>query len=85
MRDMNKKLRRELGEKRARRILKIRKAMAHYHPEWFSEDGKFYKKLINTRVPCSCAFCGNPRKYFGEITLQERKSYLDYLDNLDLT
>jgi rubredoxin len=25
----------------------------------------------NTRVPCSCPLCGNPRKHFNEITNQE--------------
>jgi len=24
------------------------------------------------RKPCSCPECGNPRKYFGELTIQER-------------
>lgn len=26
-----------------------------------------------TPVPCSCCMCGNPRKYFGERTVQERR------------
>jgi len=25
------------------------------------------------RKPCSCWMCGNPRRYFGEITVQERR------------
>ena len=28
---------------------------------------------VNTPTPCSCYMCGNPRKYFGELTIQERK------------
>lgn len=37
----------------------------------------------NTRANCSCHMCGNSRKYFGEITIQEKrqldifKSYRD--------
>jgi len=27
------------------------------------------------RTPCSCYMCGNPRKYFKELTIQERKFY----------
>lgn len=23
--------------------------------------------------PCSCMACGNPRKYFGEVTVQEKR------------
>lgn len=31
-------------------------------------------KVINTPTPCSCPMCGNPRRYFGELTLQERRN-----------
>lgn len=27
--------------------------------------------LATTPVPCSCPMCGNPRKYFGQRTIQE--------------
>ena len=40
-------------------------------------DEVFYKMMINTPTPCSCFMCGNPRRHFGERTLQERKSDLD--------
>ena len=26
--------------------------------------------------PCSCTCCGNPRRHFGELTIQERKANL---------
>ncbi|NLD69040.1 MAG: hypothetical protein GX644_09520 [Limnobacter sp.] len=29
--------------------------------------------LANTATPCSCWLCGNPRRLFGEPTLQERR------------
>lgn len=29
--------------------------------------------IAQTRALCSCWMCGNPRKYFGDITLQERR------------
>lgn len=29
--------------------------------------------VVSTAAPCSCAMCGNPRKYFGELTAQERR------------
>ena len=32
-------------------------------------------KHRNTTKLCSCAMCGNPRKHFGEKTLQERIFY----------
>lgn len=27
----------------------------------------------NNRTPCSCAGCGNQRRHFGDITMQERR------------
>ena len=34
---------------------------------------------------CSCHMCGNPRKYFGEVTLQEKKAdeFSKVLDTLE--
>jgi sensor c-di-GMP phosphodiesterase-like protein len=29
--------------------------------------------LAKNNTVCSCWMCGNPRKYFGEVTVQERK------------
>ena len=29
---------------------------------------------VNTATPCSCALCGNPRRYFSERSIQERRS-----------
>jgi hypothetical protein len=28
-----------------------------------------------------CACCGNPRKFFGELTIQERRMYQDAINN----
>lgn len=30
-----------------------------------------------TPKPCSCFMCGNPRKWFGEKSIQERRFYQD--------
>jgi hypothetical protein len=37
-------------------------------------------KLAHCRTPCSCWMCGNPRRYSGEVTLQERRAALTALD-----
>lgn len=34
-------------------------------------------KRSTTRVPCSCHMCGNPRKFSGEVTIQEKKQSYD--------
>lgn len=33
-------------------------------------------RMVRMRGYCSCGMCGNPRKYDGELTIQERK-FLD--------
>lgn len=31
-------------------------------------------KAIDTPTPCSCMLCGNPRRKFGERSIQERSA-----------
>lgn len=49
----------------------------HIH-EWAS-------KMAITPKPCSCFGCGNPRRHFGELTLQEIKAndFWDYDEDED--
>ncbi len=35
---------------------------------------KFLSMCVTTAAICSCAMCGNPRKYFKEMTVQERRA-----------
>lgn len=81
---MNKHLRRLEGLKKARRLLGIYRAkFSNRHmsePDYFSEGGEYEKGLIKTHVPCSCTMCGNPRRHFGERTIQEKKAFLDEID-----
>lgn len=37
-------------------------------------------KLAGTATVCSCWMCGNPRKYFGEITHQETLAALNFTE-----
>ena len=41
--------------------------------EWYEKVAK----LSETRAPCSCHMCGNPRKHYKEITIQERRFFSD--------
>lgn len=52
---------------------------------FLSEDGKFFKKLIYTRTFCSCYAYGNPRRYSGEKTRQEKLSDLEFQEQILLT
>lgn len=51
----------------AQRIKAKRKA-DHYTSPRAARSPKAYK----TPTPCSCWMCGNPRKWFGDVTVQER-------------
>lgn len=37
------------------------------------QDGRERGAVIDTPAPCSCWMCGNPRRYLGELTVQERR------------
>ena len=39
-------------------------------------------QLANTAMLCSCWMCGNPRKYFGEITRQEALANLNFIEQI---
>jgi len=68
---LNKLQRRQEGIKRAKRVLLVLRGSACVNKEYYSDDGEYFHKLIKTRVPCSCPFCGNPRRHFGIVTRQE--------------
>ena len=36
-------------------------------------EGKQSGMFVATRALCSCWMCGNPRKYWGECSVQERR------------
>jgi hypothetical protein len=78
---LNKSKRRNLGIKKARRILRIFRERSYYFHnngdllELYNEGGLYERGLIKTRVPCSCNKCGNRRKYMGK-TFQEKKADL---------
>jgi hypothetical protein len=42
------------------------------NPEWITP--KQVARYAVDRVPCSCAMCGNPRRFYGEVTRQERRA-----------
>ena len=78
---MNKLQRRQEGIKRARRVLRVWRGSWGIRPdarEYLKDGGDCEHHLIHTRVPCSCMMCGNPRRNFGERTLQERKADYEY-------
>lgn len=72
--DMNRALRRFYMQKakgRARRILDI---WAERSNGRFDYDERKCGMMARTPVPCSCPSCGNPRRHFGQRTLQELRA-----------
>jgi hypothetical protein len=35
-----------------------------------TEEWQHYRKVTR---PCSCSMCGNPRRHWGQLTVQERR------------
>ena len=64
--------RRKEISKAKQRAYKVLKDSWAYNPE--DIDPKNIGKVASTHgKPCSCYMCGNPRKYFKELTIQERR------------
>lgn len=63
-------------QKRALRrhhLKRMKKKAEYISKSVWGLDGNVLNKSYNHLKTCSCLMCGNPRKYFGEKTLQERK------------
>jgi hypothetical protein len=61
-----------------RRAHKVRLKKARKN--WWGHDPLSEKLIglaIDTPATCSCWMCGNPRKHFGERTIQERRQMQD--------
>ena len=54
---------------------RLKHKRSKYYGGWAKDNPVALGKLIDTPTPCSCAMCGNPRKFFNEKTKQERLFY----------
>lgn len=70
-------------DRRLRLEKEKRKAVRLVRDIWqrpdLAADPAFVGKRARTRVPCSCMFCGNPRRHShgpGSIPIQERRAAL---------
>ena len=52
----------------------------HTNPDLDEASGR----LANDIKCCSCYMCGNPRKWFNELTLQERKALQNEEQQIDV-
>ena len=81
---VNKLLRRQKGLNKARRLLRIYRARFPRNRDLYVPGSEAEHHLLNTRVPCSCPMCGNPRRYRDQRTIQEIKSDAELLLNFDV-
>jgi hypothetical protein len=56
-----------------RQRIKVRRMKLDKHLE-----RTFHPMYIDTGVRCSCYCCGNPRKHFKEVSMQEKKHTLHF-------
>jgi len=57
---------------------RVRKYMKNERFEFSEEFINRELQMIDSRPRCSCMICGNPRRKYKRITLQEEK-FLDYM------
>lgn len=60
----------------------------HHHERMQERVKSFYwyygyaNRFAKNRKRCSCYMCGNPRKHFKDITIQEKQSNHSFQDQL---
>jgi len=72
-------------DKRDRFLIGVRKSKKRvmnflsYNEKWKHPDLvlKWERQHRNTSKICSCIMCGNPRKYFNEQTIQEKRHLME--------
>lgn len=57
---------------RRHHVARLKHNRRFYHGYDLSENPGHIGQAVHTPANCSCWMCGNPRKFFGERTVQER-------------
>ena len=60
-----------------RRKAWVRGTLRHYFTERHALSARQVSMYSKTPKICSCFMCGNPRRFRGELTIQERRAMLD--------
>ena len=60
-------------------LQRIINRVKNYYPDC---NQRYFKLNAITRKRCSASCCGNPRKYFKELTMQEKRGLNSYSDQL---
>jgi len=55
----------------------VLRTLRHYFTEGHSFPARRVGMYSKTPKICSCFMCGNPRRFHGELTIQERRAMID--------
>lgn len=66
-------------ERRRRDFLRMKERARRIQKRWWQVNitEESCSKLANNIKICSCYMCGNPRKWWDEITIQEKRAIID--------
>jgi len=54
---------------------RIKHLVRRYYGGYAKDKPRHLGRFAHTRQLCSCWMCGNPRRYFGELSFQERRAF----------
>lgn len=63
---------------RRHHVARLKRSRRFHWGRDLAQEPKPLAKAVDTPCPCSCWMCGNPRRYFGELTPQERRELLGF-------
>ncbi len=53
---------------------RVKRRVAAYYGGYARHNPRHLGRIAHARQLCSCWMCGNPRRWLGESTLQERRA-----------
>ena len=54
---------------------RIKRRVRWYYGGYAKDKPRHVGRIANTRQLCSCWMCGNPRRFLGERSMQERRAF----------
>ena len=63
---------------RRHHVARLKRSRRFHWGRDLAQEPKPLAKAVDTPCLCSCWMCGNPRRYFRELTRQERRELLDF-------
>jgi len=59
---------------RRHHVARLKQSRRFYHGQDMSQLPRQLGKVVATAAVCSCWMCGNPRRFDGEVSIQEQRS-----------